>query len=652
MKRLFTILACGFAALSVQAVSITVTFVNDSATTAPAGDGSHHGWIQKNGVNYSTLASTFTVGPGSSFVVSGWSGYNTNDTVTWLSPFHDNDGVWRNEISSGAVVNGSLAVTLHVNHVDPSATNPPTPVYTNTTVTVNNAGGSGVVGYANFTYNGVPYSSFMLCPGQSATQSHICSVVDPVDSFTGAFAPLRPSTTNITGTVLNDLADKVVNAYWKFNGNVIKSEYLMPGQSDSYTFAYDLCGAGNGSFTWGYTVVGTSPDPANPNPFGNATNSQGSFASSTPTNGAFYAGTGTSGGGYSPFPSDYVFTNNIAYPVGLTNLNGLALDATLRAGQGQLHEDNLNEIKAASVLHQDNSDLIASIGLLARTNPIILNAPSNVFVMNFPSNSPAADYTGVLTNSLSEGKSFHGDTTNLLGEMIRYQGIISNDMYVITQWMTNQVPPTNQFTVQFPTNGVFVFSNQPSTFTNYATESTLAGISNAFFNADGIGDTNFAGALETNFDDVFPTNPFASYHYEWTGPTNLAMAEAEANNSQISTIETTVQAFIAGFVDPSGSMDDEYPAVDMTYTFPSFGGGGPLSRRMMTSGVGGNTMDFDPLHNESLAALFALAKTLFTWGIAAMYLQKITTDGFKLVMILNTAHGVNPSAVTAELKKS
>ena len=63
-------------------------------------------------------------------------------------------------------------------------------------------------------------------------------------------------------------------------------------------------------------------------------------------------------------------------------------------------------------------------------------------------------------------------------------------------------------------------------------------------------------------------------------------------------------------------------------------------------------MDFDPLHNQGILDLFDMARKFFMWGICLIYLTKIVDDGFKIVMLLNDAHGVNPAAIKATLKKT
>ena len=512
--------------------------------------------------------------------------------------------------------------------------------YGTQTVTLNNAATSGMQQYACFYFNGLLTDSILLCPGNSATESHQVSLFDPVDSFTGGLVPFRPSTTNVVGTVVNDLKDKMVLAFWKNNNVIVKQEYLSPGQSDTYNYNLDLC-TPNLNVSWGYTVAGTVPDPANAaNPFGNLTNSLGQFNTGTNGIGAGAAGSGVSGGGGSgSFAGDYVFTNNINFPVGLSNLTGLALDSTLRAGLGQLHEDNLNAVKGQNVLHQDNSDLLGAVGLLARTNPIIFNAPSNVSVMNFPSNS-ALDYTPLLATNNAILNKFYGETTNADGQRVAYEGVVSNDLWMIVKWLTNS-SPTNIVQVQFPTN------NYSISLSNYATESTLAGISNLLATTSTLtmntnpGDGGFGAMLDSNTPtglNLEVTNNLAQ-----GGSTNfndLVTASASAS-TEFSAHETSgIMALIAEMTPID--IDENFGDPDMTYTF-NLGGYARTGAAKMR-GTSGTTLDFNPMHNDAIAPLFGFSKTLWIWGLALIYMRQCVRDSFKALELCNQTHGVTATA--------
>ena len=176
-------------------------------------------------------------------------------------------------------------------------------------------------------------------------------------------------------------------------------------------------------------------------------------------------------------------------------------------------------------------------------------------------------------------------------------------------------------------------NNFGTNLTNYATESTLEALTNGLFG--GVANTNFGAGL------FAPTNDFGStifsnatnWQYSYTGPTNTGqLASLTANTTQ--PVESQITAWLNGFGDPSGSMADYYPAVDMTYTFN-------------LGGAGSCTMDFDPLHNPGLAAIFALARQMFSWLLAFVFLGKIAKDAVQVVFILQGAHGANPTAVRA-----
>jgi hypothetical protein len=128
-----------------------------------------------------------------------------------------------------------------------------------------------------------------------------------------------------------------------------------------------------------------------------------------------------------------------------------------------------------------------------------------------------------------------------------------------------------------------------------------------------------------------------SFQFTNTGETSLASAMADSVEPNMTIVESGLLSMRDAIQDFSAGMSDEYPSV-------------PMVVNMADMGLPGGVMDLDPLHDSRFADLFALAKQLFTWAIALMFLIKITDDAFKLVFILNSAHGINASAVKVQLK--
>ena len=163
----------------------------------------------------------------------------------------------------------------------------------------------------------------------------------------------------------------------------------------------------------------------------------------------------------------------------------------------------------------------------------------------------------------------------------------------------------------------------------------LQGISNQLF-----GEFVVTSTFDTN-GGSFTNDSMLGYHWELQGDTNYGLAKIAsdkmADDSGLKTIEDNIKGYADGIVDFSVSMNDFYPPVEM---------------RLPSSLMFPGGMDFDPLHNQGILDLFDMARKFFMWGICLIYLTKIVDDGFKIVMLLNDAHGVNPAAIKATLKKT
>jgi len=604
---------------------------------------------------------------------------------------------------------------------------------TNVAVMLQNPANSGVIMDFSWMFNGTYlYVDHNMMPGTADTKSQPCNLCNG-DIFTGMAAQTGSAYTNVTGTVTNPFNDRTVTAYWILNGVTVKQEILGPGQTDSLTEQIPM-GGQNTTFSWGYTVNGETTGGNGDNPF--ATNNIGLTYSNNPSGG--FGGFGSTGGGgttgptgggtgiggtvggsppggtNAPIWTGQIFTNNINYPTPLNGDTGngtnggsggpWALDSTLRAVGGTLHNDNLETLKGLGIIDKDVQAVTQAI-LGKGTNIITVNVPpsSNVWVQNFPSLGPVTNllttiagydgnlntemgvltneagqqvaYLAVLTNdvwqvvkamtnqpSLADTNGYLGGVftntlnlnsvfgtfTNEAGQLVAYQGILSNDLWVITRELTNMAGSlTQQVIVNFPTNitvyaqaasNVFVM-NWPS---NLAAESTLAGISNLL--AGAFMPTNGNLSLDTNFGAYLAiTSDLGGYSVQFDGPTTydavMSVGTSAAQQSGLKTQETAFDTFVGNITDFSGNVLDTYPAVSMVIDFSAYG-------------VPGGQMDLDPLHTDWGVELFAVAKSLFTWLIALSFLVKVTEEAWKAVMVIMGAHGINPQAVRTVVRNS
>jgi hypothetical protein len=267
---------------------------------------------------------------------------------------------------------------------------------------------------------------------------------------------------------------------------------------------------------------------------------------------------------------------------------------------------------------------------------------------NQPSFADTNGYLGGLfTNSIDLNTKF-GTFTNDAGQLVAYQAVLSNDLWFITQELTNMAGTlTQQVVVNFPTNFTYTFNqasnvnvmNWPS---NLATESTLEGISNLLAGAFAATNGNFS--LDTNFANYMATtSELAGYSVGYDGPTTydatVSASDAAANQSGLLTQETALSTFVANITDFSGNVQDTYPSVPMIIDFSSFG-------------MPGGQMDVDPLHSTWGPELFSVAKQLFTWLIALSFLVKVTEEAWKAVFVIMGAHGINAQAVRTVIKNT
>ncbi|MEJ0089953.1 MAG: hypothetical protein WDM80_09445 [Limisphaerales bacterium] len=413
-----------------------------------------------------------------------------------------------------------------------------------------------------------------------------------------------PTYTNFTFEVHNSMSNFAV-ATWYFNGTRVKQMTLYPGETGSWTTPpIQLTPVAE---AWRANATLESPFPTiqyQTNSDGGLTPTIGNQTSGQDYTGTGGAGTGTptgggTGGGGSPTPVGATNTQTVLPPITnpLTNNpfqfpapNGLASESTLAAG--------------FNGLAGQNRDLLSGLG--------------------------------TIDQDLREGNRNTAFATNLLGQIAVYTRSNNDAAWQFSRYLTNLTALTNL-------NNPLLASTNSLSLTNYALDSTLQTINSNLFAIDY--DTNGDSmTLDTNLNDGDITNVLNGFEWTVTGATNYAGALAASLNENIGIVESGLSSYVAGFVDFSGSMQDFYPEVDMTFDMSPY-----MAFAGKSSGV--NVIDFDPLHNEGIAQIIDILRKIFTWAIALLYLTKISNDGFKLVMILNTAHGVNNAAVTAELKK-
>ncbi len=189
--------------------------------------------------------------------------------------------------------------------------------------------------------------------------------------------------------------------------------------------------------------------------------------------------------------------------------------------------------------------------------------------------------------------------------------------------------------------------------TNYATESTLAGMSNL------IGG-NWSNSVPT--DDMGVSNAYLSAAFGYD--TNLSLtnfsvtvsnetsyAQAEGDSYAASPDLQGVETGLAGFLVQMSpvTVDDSWGEPDMTFDFGPYLGQ-TVGKMMGAKAVnaGSTVMDFNPMHNADLAAVFNAAKSLFAWIIAIIYLLKCATDAGKAIEMCEMARGVVVSSPTTK----
>jgi len=396
-----------------------------------------------------------------------------------------------------------------------------------------------------------------------------------------------PVFTNYTGTVVNNLGVTGV-ASWYYDGFLVQTETLAPGQSGSYTtppievspvpqlytFTASINSVGNAI---GYNTDGTPNFTAGSTGGGDSTTLTGSGSSQTNT----LTGNGTSGGG-----SATVTTNGVSLASGTnsevvigTNVvswsppTGVASESTLEAAATLAHSDSVNLLQGEAVLHGD---------------------------------------LGVVTNEL--GQLIGGVSSNNILS-------VNADTY-LNQIATNTArAATNQSSLVI-SNLTLTVSNAPLTFSNYATATTQLGDSNTL-----------SQMLATNSALLSLLSSGQSNGSTYSVPadgTNYDAALATVS-SRLAPVITQWQANQSQITGPNYTEGQDTPD-DMTLAIGTFG-----------------LIDFNPLHNSGVASIFALAKKFIAWLLVFAYLGKVITDTLQTVRWLTDGKTRTVAPMDAEL---
>ncbi len=500
-----------------------------------------------------------------------------------------------------------------------------------------------------------PYSNN---PGESSQPMDLGTFT--IDSSAcNAIAGAPPVYTNMTMTINNNMTQPGW-AVWTWNGAQVKAEWLGVGESDTWTSpSFEVSPvAAPANLTGNLT-------PADRTPLSNAftTNSDGAVqpvwqfgngsggGSSSGTggsNGVSYTGGSTSGGTN--------FLNGADVPVGTNGgivwqaSTGAASESTLQTGFNVLSRENKDLLNGESIINTTIGN-----GLSTITNQL-----GQVLIYQRTNNDQIAQLVGVLEHGTnfftgaSSTNSYNLSLTNYASESTLSGGFmtVTNELNQIEVWtrsnndamwqeiaiLTNRFP-TNGIVVNFPTNINFSISN-------YATESTLAGISNSLFGAStNLGDGGLAGMLTSNQPDF--TDPFTNLNVQVQigGETNYGDAEVA---SRASAEYQGVEGWCASFLSECSPLDidDNFGDPDMTFDFSSYVGGSssPMAHALRSHssvfGSGTMIMDLNPMHNDGIAPLFGFSKVLWTWGLAIAYMMKCLDDARKALEMCENARGV------------
>jgi len=273
------------------------------------------------------------------------------------------------------------------------------------------------------------------------------------------------------------------------------------------------------------------------------------------------------------------------------------------------------------------------------------NLEGNLFL------TPITSDLGVPQNNILWSPVANGATTPnsqaVASSIQNGDSVLHNDLSsAATQAHADAQAIENAISAQNPGTGSNVFN---LSLTNYATESTLQGISNILggsYAGTNLGDGGFGSNLVT-----VSSNWYAPTTNEVTlgGETNYADASNASGgaSTELQQVETDLATFISEMT-PVSIDDSAFDPGDMTYTFPGFNGSPANLSHKADLGNSGYTIDFNPMNDDRFAQLFGFSRTLWTWGLALTYLMRCAKDAVKAIEMCENARGVVVTSPTTK----
>ena len=240
---------------------------------------------------------------------------------------------------------------------------------------------------------------------------------------------------------------------------------------------------------------------------------------------------------------------------------------------------------------------------------------------NSPSTNPAGGnlvFDATVNATLQAGfNRVAQDATDLKTLLAKGNGLLagmSNTGHVQVNVSNNLsgLQVTNNLTLNYPTNGNISLSN-------YASESTLRGISNLLGGVftNGFSGTNYSGEV-TNGNYVY--GGFTNY-------SDAASVSVPFYDQVLSTFSGLIGSIVIPEVGEGGECD-------------------PMILDFSGSGFSFGHIDFNPLHNDGIAAIFYYAKELIKWFLCIYYVGKLLKDSRWAISVCNQSHGtMNPASV-------
>jgi hypothetical protein len=414
------------------------------------------------------------------------------------------------------------------------------------------------------------------------------------DCFLNGVTP--PVYTNYTYCITNNDPNLNANVTFHFQSSALQNPSLPILGTIGYNEYATLTPGSHTCFTTPSIEVSPTADVWSaslnsttvPAPFNSGTNADGSpnlnFNNSPQGGGTSGTFSGTGGtttstsGTATTSPTGGTITNAPVFAPGTNS------DVLFQAPQGLASESTLNS--GFQLVHSDNINLL--------TGEKIIN------------------------DTLTAGNLMTMYMTNALGQIVANtyrMGTNSDQVPTLLRSVTNLLG-------NLPTNNAISL-----TLSNYATETTLQSIENAFTNSVGLTNTDFSATLASQFQTNGLPSDFDSTNYtvESLVTTNYTDLQTLGNSYENPSGGLgMMEDFISSFT--PDDIEENWTAPDMTYTFP-----------------GGTVMDFNPMNNAGIAEIFSAAKVLFEWLMAFFYLHRCAKDSVITIALINTSHGATTS---------